>query len=149
MDTETSFSVLIRSRYGRSAKTDKLTEAPMILPLQLRSVRFLAAQRAPPHDRKRAAASAAPAIGRSHPEDRQHIPEPGRHARCSKRISMQRLAEEGNNLNIPHDVSTAEAGKEIDLQAVHAGLEAIALKIDEASKRHNTFLVELGLAPLS
>jgi type I restriction enzyme M protein len=70
------------------------------------------------------------------------------HERYSKRISMERIAEEGYNLNISRYVSTAEDAKEIDLSAVHADLEAIELKIDEAKKRHNTFLVELGLAPL-
>ena len=68
--------------------------------------------------------------------------------RYSKRVSMERIAEEGYNLNISRYVSTAEAEKEIKLDAVHTELEAIELKIDEAKKRHNAFLVELGLAPL-
>lgn len=68
--------------------------------------------------------------------------------RYSKRVSMERIAEEGYNLNISRYVSTAENEKEIDLKAVHADLEAIELKIDEAKERHNAFLKELGLAPL-
>jgi type I restriction enzyme M protein len=70
------------------------------------------------------------------------------HERYSKRVSMERIAEEGYNLNISRYVSTAENEKEIDLKAVHTDLEAIELKIDEAKKHHNAFLVELGLAPL-
>lgn len=68
--------------------------------------------------------------------------------RYSKRVSMERIVEEGYNLNISRYVSTAETEKEIKLEAVHAELEAIELQIDEAKKRHNGFLVELGLAPL-
>ncbi|KZC20912.1 MULTISPECIES: type I restriction-modification system subunit M [Rhodanobacter] len=70
------------------------------------------------------------------------------HERYSKRVSMKRIAEEGYNLNISRYVSTAEAETAIDLKTVHADLEAIEAKIDEAKKRHNAFLKELGLAPL-
>ena len=70
------------------------------------------------------------------------------HERYSKRVSMERIAEEGYNLNISRYVSTAQAEQEIDLTAVHADLEAIELEIEEAKNRHNAFLVELGLAPL-
>ena len=70
------------------------------------------------------------------------------HERYSKRVSMKRIAEEGYNLNISRYVSTAEAETAIDLKTVHADLEAIGAKTDEAKKRHNAFLKELGLAPL-
>jgi len=68
--------------------------------------------------------------------------------RYSKCVSMERIAEEGYNLNISRYVSTAEAEKQIDLKAVHADLKAIESEIDDAKKRHNAFLLELGLAPL-
>lgn len=68
--------------------------------------------------------------------------------RYSRRVSMQEIAENDYNLNISRYVSTAEAEKEIDLKAVHADLERIELDIESAKKRHNAFLVELGLAPL-
>jgi type I restriction enzyme M protein len=68
--------------------------------------------------------------------------------RYARRVPMQEIIDNAYNLNISRYVSTAEAEKEIKLEAVHAELEAIELKIDEAKKRHNAFLVELGLAPL-
>ena len=68
--------------------------------------------------------------------------------RYSRRVAMKEIAENDYNLNISRYVSTAEDEKEIDLKAVHADLQAIELKIVEAKMRHNTFLVELGLAPL-
>lgn len=68
--------------------------------------------------------------------------------RYSRRVSMKEIADNDYNLNISRYVSTAEAEKEIDLKAVHADLEAIELTIDEAKRRHNAFLLELGLSPL-
>ncbi|HET8941703.1 MAG TPA: type I restriction-modification system subunit M [Rudaea sp.] len=70
------------------------------------------------------------------------------HERYSRRVPMQEIIDNDYNLNISRYVSTAEAEKEIDLKSVHAELEAIESKIEEAKKRHNAFLVELGLAPL-
>ncbi len=70
------------------------------------------------------------------------------HERYSRRVAMKEIVENDYNLNISRYISTAEAEKDIDLRAVHADLEAIALTIDEAKKRHNAFLAELGLAPL-
>jgi type I restriction enzyme M protein len=61
---------------------------------------------------------------------------------------MKEIVENDYNLNISRYVSTAEAEREIDLAAVHADLEAIESQIHDAKKRHNAFLVELGLAPL-
>ncbi|MEF9418478.1 type I restriction-modification system subunit M [Xanthomonas citri] len=68
--------------------------------------------------------------------------------RYSKRISMKRIAEEGYNLNISRYVSTAKADKEIDLEAVHVDLKAIESELEKAKRRHNAFLIELGLKPL-
>lgn len=68
--------------------------------------------------------------------------------RYARSVSMQEIIDNDYNLNISRYVSTAEAEQEINLKAVHADLQAIALEIDEARQRHNAFLVELGLAPL-
>ena len=69
-------------------------------------------------------------------------------ARYSKRIPMERIVEEGYNLNISRYVSTAVAEEEIDLAATHEVLVEIEKKIEDATGKHNAFLKELGLAPL-
>lgn len=69
-------------------------------------------------------------------------------SRYSTRVTMREIAENDYNLNISRYISTAEDEAEIDLRAVHADLQAIELKRDEAKKRHNAFLVQLGVAPL-
>ena len=61
---------------------------------------------------------------------------------------MERIAEEGYNLNISRYISTAVGEEEIDLRGVHAELEALTQNIDAARNKHNVFLEELGLAPL-
>jgi type I restriction enzyme M protein len=68
--------------------------------------------------------------------------------RYSKRVSMERIAEEGYNLNISRYISTAEQETEIDLTATHKDLVEIEKQILEATTKHNAFLLELGLAPL-
>jgi len=68
--------------------------------------------------------------------------------RYSRRVAMKEIVDNDYNLNISRYVSTAEAETAIDLKAVHKDLEAIELKIDEAKKRHNAFLLELRLPPL-
>ena len=68
--------------------------------------------------------------------------------RYSKRVSMERIAEEGYNLNITRYISTAVAEAEIDLKAVHGELVAIADTIRKATAKHNTFLKQVGLPPL-
>jgi type I restriction enzyme M protein len=68
--------------------------------------------------------------------------------RYSRRVLMKEIAENDYNLNISLYVSTAEDEKEIDLMAVHINLEAIELEIEEAKRRHNSFLAELGIALL-
>lgn len=65
--------------------------------------------------------------------------------RYSKRVSMERIAEEGYNLNISRYISTAQAETEIDLQATHSSLMEIEKKIRAATQKHNAFLLELGL----
>ena len=68
--------------------------------------------------------------------------------RYSKRISMERIAEEGYNLNISRYISTATAEEEIKLQAVNAELVTLEQKIESAREKHNAFLKELGLPAL-
>jgi len=68
--------------------------------------------------------------------------------RYSKRVSMEKIAEEGYNLNISRYISTAVAEKEIDLEATHRDLLTIEKLAREARDKHNVFLRELGLPPL-
>jgi type I restriction enzyme M protein len=68
--------------------------------------------------------------------------------RYSRRVTMKEIAENDYNLNISRYVSTADAEVEIDLAATHAELVKIETEIVRATKTHNAFLKELGLAPL-
>lgn len=68
--------------------------------------------------------------------------------RYSKRVSTERIAEESYNLNISRYISTAELDEEIDLAETHRKLVEIEKKIQEATRRHNVYLAELGLKPL-
>jgi type I restriction enzyme M protein len=68
--------------------------------------------------------------------------------RYSKRILMERIKEEGYNLNISRYISTAIVQSEIDLAATHDVLEIIENTIQKATIKHNEFLEELGLPPL-
>lgn len=68
--------------------------------------------------------------------------------RYSKRVSMERIAEEGFNLNISRYISTAVAEAEIDLDATQQELVSIENQIREATLSHNSFLRELGLPVL-
>lgn len=68
--------------------------------------------------------------------------------RYSKRISMQRIAEEGYNLNISRYISTVEVEKEILLSDVNAELARTQMQIAKATSYHNTFLAQLGLSLL-
>lgn len=63
----------------------------------------------------------------------------------SRRVSIDEIEKNDFNLNISRYVSTAEVEEEIDLGEVYADLLAVEHKIDEAKKRHNQFLNELGL----
>jgi type I restriction enzyme M protein len=68
--------------------------------------------------------------------------------RYARRVPMQEIVDNDYNLNISRYVSTAEAGKEIDLSSVHDRLVEIERELVTAKKRHNAFLAELGLDPL-
>ena len=68
--------------------------------------------------------------------------------RYSKRISMERIAEEGYNLNISRYISTAEQEIAIDLTATHGELVKLERQIQESTAKHNAFLRELGLSLL-
>jgi type I restriction enzyme M protein len=68
--------------------------------------------------------------------------------RYSKRIPMERIVEEGYNLNISRYISTAVAEAEIDLATTHSELVEIENAIQKATTKHNEFLGELGLPPL-
>jgi type I restriction enzyme M protein len=68
--------------------------------------------------------------------------------RYSKRVSMDRIAEEGFNLNISRYISTAVGEEEIDLSATQGDLVMIQKQIRDATSRHNAFLKELGLSLL-
>ena len=65
--------------------------------------------------------------------------------RYAKRISMERIAEEGYNLNISRYISTATAEEEIELEETNAKLVEIENAIQTAAAKHNEFLKELGL----
>ncbi len=64
--------------------------------------------------------------------------------RYSKRIGMERIAEEGYNLNISRYISTAEQEVEVDLAATHDELTEIEKQIRGSTAKHNAFLKELG-----
>ncbi len=68
--------------------------------------------------------------------------------RYSKRVGMERIADEGYNLNISRYISTAEQEVGIDLSATHKELIEIEKRIRESTTKHNAFLNELGLPPL-
>lgn len=68
--------------------------------------------------------------------------------RYSKRVSMERIAEEGYNLNISRYISTALAEEQLDLVATQKLLSEIEGQIRGSTERHNAYLRELGLSPL-
>lgn len=68
--------------------------------------------------------------------------------RYSKRVSMERIAEEGFNLNISRYISTAVGEEEIELADTQRELLEIEKQVREATSRHNGFLRELGLSLL-
>ncbi len=68
--------------------------------------------------------------------------------RYARRVSMEEIEKNDFNLNISRYVSTAKSEERIDLQAVNNELISIERKITEATRHHNQFLAELGLAPL-
>ncbi len=68
--------------------------------------------------------------------------------RYSKRIAMERIAEEGYNLNISRYISTATAEEEIELGATNENLVELEQRIQAETRKHNKFLKELNQAPL-
>ncbi|WP_061286286.1 type I restriction-modification system subunit M [Leptospira interrogans] len=68
--------------------------------------------------------------------------------RYSRRVDLEEIDKNEFNLNISRYISTAVAEKDIDLQEVSQELVQLEDKIQEAKKRHNQFLKELGLAEL-
>ena len=68
--------------------------------------------------------------------------------RYSKRVSIERIAEENYNLNISRYISTAVAEEEIDLSVTHNELVEVEKEIREATAKYNDFLKELGLPTL-
>lgn len=68
--------------------------------------------------------------------------------RYSKRVSMERIAEEGFNLNISRYISTTVGEEEIELAETHRELLEIEKQVREATARHNGFLKDLGLSLL-
>ena len=61
---------------------------------------------------------------------------------------MERIAEEGYNLNISRYISTAVGEAEIDLQGINTALVTLEKNIQDARDKHNAFLKELGLPAL-
>ncbi len=68
--------------------------------------------------------------------------------RYSRRVSMEKIAAEGYNLNISRYISTAVAEEEIDLAVVNSNLVELEKTIEASTEKHNAFLKELGLPPL-
>ncbi len=87
------------------------------------------------------------------PNDIQKIVEtyqqrPEKIERYARRVSMDEIEKNGNNLNISRYVSTAEDEVQIDLNKVNESLTSINERIDNKTKEHNEFLKELGLRPI-
>ena len=68
--------------------------------------------------------------------------------RYSRRVTLQEIKENDFNLNITRYVSLSQEEKQIDLFAVNKRLIEIEQDIDQARKKHNEFLKELGFPPL-
>ncbi|HYN53768.1 MAG TPA: type I restriction-modification system subunit M [Methylotenera sp.] len=68
--------------------------------------------------------------------------------RYSMRISMERIEQEGYNLNISRYISTSVADEEINLSLVNNELISLEAQIIKAKIAHNEFLKELGLPTL-
>ena len=63
----------------------------------------------------------------------------------SKRVSMERIAEESYNLNISRYISTAVPEEHVKLADNQKELVEIEMQVEEATARHNIFLEQLGL----
>ncbi|MFZ4413559.1 MAG: type I restriction-modification system subunit M, partial [Bacteroidales bacterium] len=69
--------------------------------------------------------------------------------RYSRRVSMAEIEKNDYNLNISRYVSTAVSAETIDLLLVNDELMAIEQQAKQAADKHNQFLKELGLPPIS
>ena len=58
---------------------------------------------------------------------------------------MERIEQEGYNLNISRYISTAKEEKKIDLKKENKKLADLEEDIVKYTKEHNAFLKELGL----
>lgn len=68
--------------------------------------------------------------------------------RYSKRVSLERIEEEGYNLNISRYISTAKDEKKIDLKKENDKLVDLEKDIVKYTNEHNKFLEELRLSLL-
>ena len=68
--------------------------------------------------------------------------------RYSMRVKMERIEQEGYNLNISRYISTAIADKEVKLLEVNEHLLSLEDKITKAREAHNSYLRELRLPEL-
>ena len=68
--------------------------------------------------------------------------------RYSRRVDMAEIEKNEFNLNISRYISTATAEKEINLTETHNELVEIEKDVQDATRKHNVFLEELGLATL-
>jgi len=73
----------------------------------------------------------------------------GEDKRYSRRVSMEEIEKNDYNLNISRYVSTATSAELIDLKEVNDKLIKIEKEAKEAAEKHNQFLKELGLPPIS
>lgn len=69
--------------------------------------------------------------------------------RYSLRVPLNEIEAKDYNLNISRYISTAIAEEDIDLSVVNTRLVDLEGKIEASTKKHNAFLEELGLPPLS
>ncbi len=69
-------------------------------------------------------------------------------ARYSRRVGMAEIEKNDFNLNISRYISTAVGEEEIDLADTNQELIESEQAILAATKKHNTFLKELGLPTL-
>jgi type I restriction enzyme M protein len=68
--------------------------------------------------------------------------------RYSRRVSMEEIEKNDYNLNISRYVSTAVLEEKIDLQDVNDELLSLEENIVKHTRKHNKFLMALGLALL-
>lgn len=66
----------------------------------------------------------------------------------SRRVSLEKIQQNDFNLNITRYVSTASDEPDVDLAQVHSEIYELTRKIEDAQRRHNQFLIELGLPKL-